>query len=52
MKLTQSNQSVTKNRKIQANLSVYIAILSGLVLEDTNIQVILKSDMMEKSSIY
>ena len=37
MKPTQSNQSVIKNRKIKDNLSINIAMISNLVLEDTNI---------------
>jgi predicted transposase/invertase (TIGR01784 family) len=40
------------NRRVQANLSASTAILSGLILEDRDIQRILRSDIMKESTMY
>ncbi len=40
------------NGRVQANLSASTAILSGLVLEEKDIQRILRSDIMKESTMY
>ncbi|MDJ0728681.1 MAG: Rpn family recombination-promoting nuclease/putative transposase [Crocosphaera sp.] len=40
------------NSRVQANLSASTAILSGLVLEEKDIQRILRSDIMKESTMY
>ncbi|MGK7940601.1 MAG: Rpn family recombination-promoting nuclease/putative transposase [Crocosphaera sp.] len=40
------------NDRVQANLSASTAILSGLVLEEKEIQQILRSDIMKESTMY